>query len=162
MKRHLLTLVASAFAVACAAARVDVYPQCFEPGGWSLDPQFMDVMGSPYLLAHGLGVRVMDATARVDVPESGEWRVWVRTRKWVDGAGAFRVSIGGRTLPTVFGRGAPEWNWESGGAVRLEKGEVEVRLTDLDGFDGRCAGVVLTQGDVPPKGALSPEAQPVA
>ena len=85
----------------CTAARVEVYPQCFEPGGWSLDPQFMDVMGSPYLLAHGLGVRVMDATARVDVPESGEWRVWVRTRKWVDGAGAFRVSIGGRTLPTV-------------------------------------------------------------
>ena len=53
----------------CTAARVDVHSQCFEPGGWSLDPQFMDVMGSPYLLAHGLGVRVMDATARVDVPE---------------------------------------------------------------------------------------------
>ena len=155
-------VAASAAVPICAAARVDVHPQCFEPGGWSLDPQFMDVMGSPYLLAHGLGVRVMDATARVDVPESGEWRVWVRTRKWVDGAGAFRVSIGGRTLPTVFGRGSPEWNWESGGAVRLEKGEVEVRLTDLDGFDGRCAGVVLTQEATPPKGALSPEAQPVA
>ena len=121
-------VAASMMLQVCAAARVDVHPQCFEPGGWSLDPQFMDVMGSPYLLAHGLGVRVMDATARVDVPESGEWRVWVRTRKWVDGAGAFRVSIGGKTLPTVFGRGAPEWNWESGGAVRLEKGEVEVRL----------------------------------
>ena len=146
----------------CAVARVDVYPQCFEPGGWSLDPQFMDVMGSPYLLAHGLGVRVMDAAARVDVPESGEWRVWVRTRRWVEGAGHFKVSVGGRTLPVVFGKGDPEWNWESGGAVRLEKGELEVRLTDLDGFDGRCAGVVLTQGDVPPKGALSPETQPVA
>ena len=146
----------------CAVARVDVYPQCFEPGGWALDPQFMDVMGSPYLLAHGLGVRVMDAAARVDVPESGEWRVWVRTRRWVEGAGHFKVSVGGRTLPVVFGKGAPEWNWESGGAVRLEKGELEVRLTDLDGFDGRCAGVVLTQGDVPPKGALSPETRPVA
>ena len=59
-------VAASAAVPICAAARVDVHPQCFEPGGWSLDPQFMDVMGSPYLLAHGLGVRVMDATARVD------------------------------------------------------------------------------------------------
>ena len=114
-------LLKAAFCVA-AAARVDVHPQCFEPGGWSLDPQFMDVMGSPYLLAHGLGVRVMDATACVDVPESGEWRVWVRTRKWVDGAGAFRVSIGGRTLPTVFGRGAPEWGVRQGRAG-MELGE---------------------------------------
>src|SRR5438067_12994638 len=24
------------------------------PGGWVVDPQFMDQMGSPYLLAHGL------------------------------------------------------------------------------------------------------------
>ncbi len=162
MKRHLLTLVASAFAVACAAARVDVYPQCFEPGGWSLDPQFMDVMGSPYLIAHGLGVRVMDATARVTVPEAGEWRVWVRTRRWVEGAGSFKVSVGASTLPAVFGRGKSEWTWECGGAVKLAKGEVELRLVDLDGFDGRCAGVVLTQEATPPEGALTPTTQPVA
>jgi hypothetical protein len=30
-------------------------------GGWVVDPQFMDLMGSPYLLAHGLGVPVNDA-----------------------------------------------------------------------------------------------------
>ncbi len=77
MKRSIATLIAAACAFACEASRVDVYPQCFEPGGWSLDSQFMDVMGSPYLIAHGLGVRVLDATARIDVPESGEWRVWV-------------------------------------------------------------------------------------
>jgi len=27
-------------------------------GGWVLDQQFMDLMGSPFLLAHGMGVRV--------------------------------------------------------------------------------------------------------
>ena len=31
-------------------------------GGWVVDQQFMDQMGSPYLLAHGLGVPVRDAT----------------------------------------------------------------------------------------------------
>jgi hypothetical protein len=32
------------------AARIDVYPQSFDKGGWGLDAQFMDVMGSPYLI----------------------------------------------------------------------------------------------------------------
>ena len=31
-------------------------------GGWTLDSQFETEMGSPYLLAHGLGVPVADAT----------------------------------------------------------------------------------------------------
>ena len=31
-------------------------------GGWLLDPQFADIMGSPFLLAHGLGIPVADAT----------------------------------------------------------------------------------------------------
>ena len=30
-------------------------------GGWSVDTQFIDQMGSPYLLAHGLGEAVKDA-----------------------------------------------------------------------------------------------------
>ena len=78
------------------AARIDVYPQSFDAGGWKIDVQFMDVMGSPYLLAHGAGIRVLDAVARATVPESGKWRVWVRSRKWVDGAGAFKVCVGGK------------------------------------------------------------------
>ncbi len=32
-----------------------------DPGGWVIDQQFMDQMGSPYLLAHGLGEPVNDA-----------------------------------------------------------------------------------------------------
>lgn len=35
------------------AARVDVYPQSFDAGGWAFDAQFMDMVGSPYLLADG-------------------------------------------------------------------------------------------------------------
>ena len=40
------------FFAACADGRVEIPPQAFAAGGWSLDAQFMDVMGSPYLLAH--------------------------------------------------------------------------------------------------------------
>ena len=32
-----------------------------EKGGWVVDQQFMDLMGSPYLLAHGLGSPVENA-----------------------------------------------------------------------------------------------------
>ena len=32
-----------------------------DKGGWQVDQQFMDLMGSPYLLAHGMGKPVKDA-----------------------------------------------------------------------------------------------------
>ena len=51
-------------------------------GGWELDTQFIEIMGSPYLLAHGLGVPVKDATTMVQVPSPGSYRVLVRTRDW--------------------------------------------------------------------------------
>ena len=43
-------------------------------GGWKVDQQFMDLMGSPYLLAHGMGVPVDDASTEVTFPEKGEWQ----------------------------------------------------------------------------------------
>ena len=40
-------------------------------GGWVLDSQFEMQMGSPYLLAHGLGRRVADAKTTVHGEKSG-------------------------------------------------------------------------------------------
>ena len=34
-------------------------------GGWVDDSQFMDQMGSPFLLAHGLGAPVADAVTQI-------------------------------------------------------------------------------------------------
>jgi hypothetical protein len=56
-----------------------------EHGGWVLDQQFMDRMGSPYLLAHGLGVPVADAVTTVSFPSRGIYKMWVRTKDWVPG-----------------------------------------------------------------------------
>ena len=152
-------LAAAVFSVcvvltALSVERVDIHPQAFDAGGWSLDVQFMDVMGSPYLIAHGRGIRCLDATAAAEVPSAGDWRVWVRARKWVDGAGAFRVKVNGVELERTFGVSQKEWAWEDGGTVALPKGDVRIALVDTDGFDGRCAGVVLTRGAPPPQGAL--------
>ena len=45
------------------------------PGGWISDPQFMEVMGSSELLAHGLGKPVRDASTTFEAPQDGEYNV---------------------------------------------------------------------------------------
>ena len=148
-------LLAAAVGVGGAEVRVDVHPQSFDAGGWSLDSQFMDVMGSPYLLAHGLGARVLDAKAEVSFPSKGEYRAWVRSRNWADGApGRFRVLVDGRPLDKVFGAGPREWSWEDGGTVEIAGTRATVALEDMTGFDGRCAGIVFAKGGGKPDGAL--------
>ena len=43
-------------------------------GGWMVDQQFMDLMGSPYLIAHGMGVPVSDAVTTVDINSAGTYQ----------------------------------------------------------------------------------------
>ena len=79
-----------------------------DPGGWVIDQQFMDIMGSPFLLAHGLGEPVADAETIVQFPETGKYRVWVRTRDWIapwgaSGApGRFQLFVNHRAIDTEF------------------------------------------------------------
>ena len=128
-------------------------------GGWKHDTQFMDQMGSPYLLAHGMGKPVADAKTAFVVRASATYDVWVRTKNWLawvnarqgkatEGAtpGTFKVAVNGTDLPSVLGvQGQGEWLWTKAGSVSLSKGtETTVALRDLDGFDGRCDAVVFT------------------
>jgi len=139
-------------AVAPAAAEtVLVEAERFDDlGGWVADSQFMDQMGSPFLLAHGLGVPVRDATMKVELPEAGTYRVWVRTRDWVGtwkahGApGKFQVLIDDKPLDTEFGAHDAEWHWQNGGSIEIAKRTVTIALHDLTGFEGRCDAIVLT------------------
>jgi hypothetical protein len=125
-------------------------------GGWQLDTQFIHEMGSPYLLAHGLGTPVADATTTIDVPQAGRYRVFVRTKDWVarwqatGTPGRFRLAINGTPLDTEFGTEGAEWGWQAGGDVELPSGEVSLTLHDLTGFDGRCDCIVLTTAAEPP------------
>ena len=115
-------------------------------GGWSNDSQFIDLMGSPYLLAAGLGKPVDDAVTTVRVPKPGKYQVWVRCKDWLPShsPGQFHVQVGGRMSPMTFGKSNTDaWQWVDGGKFELDAGDIEVRLHDMTGWWARCDAVVL-------------------
>ncbi len=131
-------------------------------GGWVVDQQFMDEMGSPYLLAHGLGVKVENAVTTVPIERGGKYRVWVRTKDWVapwnavGAPGKFNVVINGTVLQEVFGTKYAEWTWQNGGIVDLEGTKTTIELQDLTGFEGRCDAILLCKNlDFKPANSLN-------
>ena len=150
MKRSVLALLFAA-ALPAAAQQVLVEAESFkEYGGWSLDTQFVEIMGSPYLLAHGLGEPVKDAMTTVAFPNSGTYKVYVRTKDWVarwkaPGApGKFQVLVDGKPLAETFGTKGADWFWHDGGTVEITKPQTTVALHDLTGFEGRCDAILFT------------------
>lgn len=119
-------------------------------GGWVIDQQFMDVMGSSFLMAHGMGKIVEDASTTVTFPKPGTYNVYVRTRNWssqwskVEAAGQFQIAIDGKPLAKTFGKDHANWAWTNGGKVNITKKETTVSLKDLTGFNGRCDAIIFT------------------
>ncbi len=160
MKRMILAIaLLLTWTASARAATVLVETEGFQQrGGWVIDQQSIPVIGSPYLLAHGLGHPVADATTTVTLPESGEYRVFVRTKDWVArwkapaAPGKFQVLINGKPLKETFGTKGAEWFWHDGGTVMIDKKQIVLKLHDLTGFEGRCDAIVLSDepGFVPP------------
>jgi len=129
--------------------------QFADTGGWVNDPQFVDLMGSPFLLAGGIGTPVEDAVTAARVSAAGGYRLWVRCRDWLPehSPGTFEVHVNGRASDTTFGAAESDrWQWIDGGLFALERGEVEVRLHDTSGWWARCDAVVLTTEGKPANG----------
>jgi len=169
-----LVWAAWGFAAGAAAAAEEAVPASDEPvtvfveaesfqhlGGWVVDQQFMDQMGSAMLMAHGLGVPVEDAVTTLSLPRAGKYRVWVRTRDWCapwnapESPGRFQLLIDGRPLPVIFGTEGAQWHWQDGGLISVAgPGELKLALHDLTGFNGRCDAVLLSTDTalVPPDG----------
>lgn len=146
-----------------------------DQGGWVSDWQFIDQMGSPYLMAVGYGERVKDATTEVKTATPGRYRLWVRSADWFPEKhpGRFELELNGRKIEKTFGEsGESGWGWEDAGTVSL-KAVNKIRLKDLTGYYGRCDAIVFSKdlGWRPPSdlqelgrlrvgfGAISPEVQ---
>lgn len=153
----LVSTVAHASVAHAAEDSLLVEAEGFEKhGGWKLDTQFINVMGSPYLLAHGLGQPVENAATKVEFPSAGKYRVFVRTKDWVakwnaPGApGRFQLVVNGQPLEHTFGAQGKDWHWESGGEVEITDTSATIALNDLTGFDGRCDAIFFTKGNEAP------------
>ncbi len=118
-------------------------------GGWKADGQFIDQMGSPYLLAHGLGRPVQDAETQVKFPETGKYHLWVRTKDWApysNGPGKFMLFIDGEPVTKVFGGdGNGKWHWSYGGEVNIGSNAVLLSVKDMTGFDGRLDAIIFSR-----------------
>ncbi len=161
MKRCFVAFAITCWLVTCwlvtwhtsiAAEQVLVEAESFaDPGGWVLDTQAITAMGSPYLLAHGLGRPVKDATTQLQVPSAGTYRIFVRTKDWVarwkapGQPGRFQLWVNGHPLKETFGTKGVEWFWHDGGTVTLDGTAVTLTLHDLTGFEGRCDAVLLSR-----------------
>jgi len=152
VSRISILLVASAALSRAIAADLFVEAESFtDQGGWTLDTQFIELMGSPYLLAHGMGRPVADAETTVNFAQPGTYHLFARTEDWVahwNAAGApgkFQVSVDGRIVPHLFGTTNAEWSWEKAGTVKIPTpGQHRLALHDLTGFDGRCDALFFT------------------
>lgn len=122
-------------------------------GGWVVDPQFVEQMGSPYLMAHGMGIPVHDASTNINIHASGVYHIWARTINWAPGPweapGQFALEINEETLSKVLGK-TDNWGWEYAGNIELSNGNTEIKIKDLSGFNGRCDAIWLSQKEGSP------------
>ena len=140
------------FSLSLSAQSIFLEAEGFDnPGGWTNDNQSMMQMGSPYLIAHGMGRPVEDAVTSFSASKEGTYRLWVRTRDWTrtwgrpESPGRFEVLVNGKKAGAIFGTESEEWAWQDGGTVELQAGENRIALHDLTGFEGRCDAIYLTK-----------------
>ena len=123
-----------------------------EVGGWIRDSEFILTMGGVYLLAHGLGYPVEDASTCFDCLEAGDYHVWAYTFNWVAPwhedmhPGEFEIHIGSQKS-NVLGVKTSSWGWEDAGVMHIAKGINTLRIHDLTGFEGRVAYIYITKSD---------------
>jgi hypothetical protein len=151
MKTPLASLLLLSAALPIQAASFLVEAERFaDKGGWGVDTQFIESMGSPYLIAHGLGKPVADAKTEITVPADGTYRVWARTLDWTkrlgrpDSAGVFTISVNGKKLSSELGKNDKSWTWQLAGETELKSGKATLALHDLTGFDGRVDAVLFS------------------
>jgi hypothetical protein len=154
MKRQCITLLIAALLCASYAFAADYLLEAesfTDKGGWVVDQQFMDRMGSPYLMAHGMGTPVADAGTQIVLPVAGTYYVYVRTFNWTspwyegEGPGKFRLLVNGRRLALPLGAEGTEWMWQAAGKVTVRDPQaVVVTLQDMTGFNGRCDAIYFT------------------
>ena len=157
----LLLAIAANIVMAQSASLLVEAENFSKKGGWVVDQQFMDLMGSPYLMAHGMGVPVEDAEMSVAFPATGKYNVYVRTFNWTspwydgEGPGKFQLRLNGEKIGSVLGASGNEWYWQKAGTVNIKRKNSVISLQDLTGFNGRVDAIYFTQDNMPPPNEMA-------
>lgn len=126
-----------------------------EKGGWVVDHEAFSKIGSAYLMAHGIGRQVKDASTFFKA-SSGLYDVWVNTYNWTSpwydgkGPGAFELFVNGCQVGDTLGVDGNRWEWVRVGNVRLKKINV-ISIHDLTGFNGRVDAIYFSKKGVKPE-----------
>ncbi|MEO6569062.1 MAG: FG-GAP-like repeat-containing protein [Opitutaceae bacterium] len=85
-------------------------------------------------------------SAKANLPQSGTWHLYVRSRSVTDGS-SFKVAVGDKLSAATFGE-APAGAFQTGGSFALPAGPLKVTLTDI--HPGSAFDVLLlsTQPDL--------------
>lgn len=132
-------------------------------GGWVVDQQFMDQMGSPYLMAHGLGKPVSDASTQITLPEIGMYNIYIRTYNWTspwyqgDGPGKFQLLVNNKVVGDNLGIHETSWQWVKAGVYNAKEITAVLSLKDLTGFNGRCDAICFSKDELSVDGARDSE-----
>lgn len=122
-------------------------------GGWVVDPQFEQQMGSPYLMAHGMGIKVRNAKTKVNFNEYGDYHIWVRTMNWAPGnweaPGRFKMKVNSKTVNKTLGLRSG-WGWEYVDQIKVGSKNINIELIDLTGFNGRCDAIYFSKSKTEP------------
>lgn len=163
--KWLILVISNLLSFNILAADIFIETESFEhKGGWVVDQQFIEQMGSSYLLAHGFGKPVSDAYTNIDLQKKGKYFVYVRTYNWTSpwtskpGPGKFKISVAGDTLESTLGDTGNKWFWQYAGSIELDtQKNVKVSIHDITGFDGRLDAIYLTtrKGITPPDSGLN-------
>ena len=126
-------------------------------GGWQ---SVRETRGVREFLWSGMKGQPAPAAGAVELPKTGRWRLWVRSKDFPNdrpGIRNFTVRLGATRAVKVFGRhkqeGVNGWEWEDGGAFDLPVGPMLVVIGDASTGSARCDALVLTDDpDFRPKG----------
>lgn len=97
--------------------------------------------------APGRGPAELTARTDIIVNESGQYKLWVRSRDFdtQQGSRKFKVLVNGEETIQEFGtHGVNGYAWQSGGTFTLHNGVNTLGLFDLSQYHARCDRILLT------------------
>jgi hypothetical protein len=151
VRAALLLLIGIGTGASLRAVTFVVEPEQLElPGGWEAVATPRNEFARKYILA-GPHAKGAPAAGAVQIPHSGKWHLWVRSKDFAadrPGARSFTVRLGNTRSQTLFGKhGRAEddgWAWEDGGTVDLAEGPTLLAVGDEVTSSARCDALVLT------------------